>query len=270
MLIADQGADDIEINNPDAPQSLAHALLLRGKSEIEIDLKSIEGQREARRLAVGADIIIENLGVGRSARFALDYSSLKSENQGLVYVSIPGFATGSQFERMQAWEGSVAASVGVYTDIHALGPALGAAPIFTALPMASAYGGVHASIAASVAFLDRLTTGRGGFTEVPLADALLSAMALLIMKIENQPQYFDLPPIDKAMSDIAMPILRDLDQSLTTEHRAAIKSYITKFCQPLFANHVCGDGRFVFVNAIGHVHQPRACLETIGILNDMI
>src|ERR1700736_903255 len=72
MLLADQGADVIEINNPDAPQSLAHALLSRGKSEIEIDLKSIEGQREARRFAVGADIIIENLGVGRSARFALD------------------------------------------------------------------------------------------------------------------------------------------------------------------------------------------------------
>ena len=45
---------------------------------------------------------------------------------------------------------------------------------FTALPMASAYGGVHGAIAASAAYLHRLNTGRGAHVEVPLQDALLS------------------------------------------------------------------------------------------------
>ncbi|HET9689393.1 MAG TPA: CoA transferase [Pseudolabrys sp.] len=270
MLLADQGAEVIEINRPNAERNLSHALLSRGKCEIALDLNSSEGRQQAIKLALGADIVIENLGARRSARFGLDHSSLKTRNPKLVYVSIPGFATGSSHQDIPAWEGAVAASLGVYTDIHALGPTLGGAPTFTALPMASAYGGVHASIAASTAFLNRLATGLGTFIEVPLADALLSAMALLIMKIEDQPRCFDLPPMDKAMSDIAMPILRDLNQSLTSEHRAAIRSYITKFAQPLFTNHVCADGRFVFINAIGHVHQPRACLETLGILDDLI
>src|SRR5260221_4974951 len=110
----------------------------------------------------------------------------------------------------------------------------------------------------------------GSFIDVRLADAVFSAMALLAMQVENQPRYFDLPPVDKAMSDLAMPILRDLDEFLSAQHRANLRSYVTQFAQPLFANHRCGDGRFIFINAIGHVHQPRACLETLGILDDLI
>jgi acetyl-CoA acetyltransferase len=56
---------------------------------------------------------------------------------------------------------------------------------------------------------------------VPLADAVLSAMELLIMEIEGQPAYFDLPPIDKAMTSVAMPILRELDGALSQDQREA-------------------------------------------------
>jgi crotonobetainyl-CoA:carnitine CoA-transferase CaiB-like acyl-CoA transferase len=119
MLLADQGAEVIEINRPNAEPNLSHALLSRGKCEITLDLNSSEGRQQAIRLALGADIVIENLGTGRGARFGLDHSSLKTRNPTLVYVSIPGFATGSSHQDIPAWEGAVAASLGVYTDIHA-------------------------------------------------------------------------------------------------------------------------------------------------------
>jgi crotonobetainyl-CoA:carnitine CoA-transferase CaiB-like acyl-CoA transferase len=270
MLLADQGAEVIEINNPAATPSSPRALLSRGKHEIGLDLASENGRREAKRLATDAHIVIDNLGAGRSARFGLDYLTLKASNEKLVYVSMPAAATGTSSEGTGEWEGSIAASVGVYTDIHSLGPVLGGKPTFTAIPMASAYGGVHAAIAASAGFFNRLTTGQGSHIEVPLRDALLSAMALLIMKIENQPQYFDLPPVEKSLSEVAMPILRDLNDRLSDEHRAAIRSHLAQHAQPFFANHLCADGRFVFVNAMGHVHQARACLETLGILDELI
>lgn len=270
MLLVDQGADVIEVNGPRVLSEWPHALLSRGKREITLDLDTDDGRSKAQELAADADIVIENLGIGRSERFGVDYRTLSANSPSLVYVSIPGFAVESPLGKIPGWEGAIAASLGVYTDIHALGPLLGGRPRFSALPMASAYGGVHAAIAASSAFLNRLAGGRGSFVEVPLADAVLSAMALLIMEIEGQPAYFDLPPIDKAMTSVAMPILRDLEGALSQQHREAIRRYVAGFAQPMFSNHFCEDGRHVFVNAMGHVHQPRACLEVLGILDEMI
>ncbi|MGY3489536.1 crotonobetainyl-CoA:carnitine CoA-transferase CaiB-like acyl-CoA transferase [Bradyrhizobium sp. USDA 4011] len=270
MLLADQGADVIDINKPAGADVPARALLSRGKRELELDLASESGRGHALRLAETADIVIDNLGAGRSARFGLEYETLKRANNQLVYISMPAIASGAPSAEHGQWEAAIAASVGVFTDIHALGPVLGGRPNFTALPMASAYGGVHGAIAASAAYLHRLNTGRGAHVEVPLQDALLSAMALLIMRIENQPQYFDLPPIDKSMSEVALPILRDLEAHLAPEHRAAVRSHLAEGGPPFFANHRCKDDRFIFINAIGHVHQPRACLEALGLLNDLI
>jgi crotonobetainyl-CoA:carnitine CoA-transferase CaiB-like acyl-CoA transferase len=270
MLLADQGAEVLEIDRPGREGRLEDSLLGRGKQVISLNLKGADEQERVRTVARGADIVIDNLGVGRAANFGLDYSRVRERNPALVYVSIPGFAEGSPLADTPAWEGTVDASVGVYTDIHSLGPLLGGPPLFTAIPMASSYGGVHAAIAAAMGFAQRLKTGRGQRIEVPLADAVLSAMALLIMKIEGQPRRFDLPVIDKAMTEFAFPILRDLHAQITEEQHARIREYLATFPRPQIGNHRCGDGRFIFINAVDHVHHAKACLEVLGVLNELI
>lgn len=270
MLLADQGADVLEIEQPARAGRPEDALLSRGKSVAVLDLKTPAGREQAVSLARDADIVFDNLGPGRAKWFGLDDPDIRQHNPALVYVSIPGFAEAGPMAGTAAWEGTIAATVGVYTDIHALGPLLGGPPIFTALPMASAYGGVHAAIAAMMGFVHRLRTGQGQRIEVPLADALLSAMALLIMKIEGQPRRFDLPPIDKAMTEIAFPILRDLQSQMSEEHHARIRSYLATFGRPQFGNHRCADGKYIFINAVDHVHHAKACLEVLGLLNELV
>lgn len=270
MLLADQGAEVIEINHPDREDKLEDAALGRGKIALSLDLKTPDDRHAALRLADEADIIIDNLGPGRAARFELDYESIRKRNESIVYVSIPGFAEGSEWDGIAAFEGTVAASVGVYTDIHALGPVLGGRPIFSSLPMASAYGGVHAAIAATMAYLRRLQTQVGCHVEVPLADALMSAMAVLIMKVDGQPQRFDLPPIDKAMNEVAFPIFREMSDDMSEAGRTAINAYLAKFGRPQFGNYLCSDGKMVFINAVDHVHHAKACLDVLGILNDLV
>lgn len=270
MLLADQGAEVIDLNAPNREEKLPDAFLGRGKTVLSVDLKDADEQRRILGLAEQADIIIDNLGAGRATRFQLDYASVRERNGSVIYVSIPGFATGSEFEGVAPFEGIVAASVGVYTDIHALGPVLGGRPIFSSVPMASAYGGVHAAIAATMAFLGRLNTNKGCHVEVPLADALMSAMAVLIMKVDGQPQRFDLPPIDKAMTEVAFPIIRENSDDISEAGHAAIKAYLAKFTRPQFGNYVCSDGKMVFINAVDHVHHARSCLQVLGILNDLI
>ena len=270
MLLADQGAEVLEIERPDREGRLEDALLARGKEVASLNLKNPDGQERALSLARSADIVIDNLGPGRATQFGLDYPRICERNPALVYVSIPGFAAGSPFADTAAWEGTVDASVGVYTDIHALGPLLGGPPIFTAIPMASAYGGVHAAIAAVMGFAQRIRTGQGQRIEVPLADAVLSAMALLIMKVEGQPRRFDLPSIDKAMTEFAFPILREFQAHLSAEQHSRIRDYLSGFGRPQFGNHRCGDGRYIFINAVDHVHHAKACLEVLGVLNELI
>lgn len=270
MLLADQGAEVIELNHPGRADQLHDASLSRGKVSLTANFNDPADLQKVIQLAEEADIIIDNLGSGRAARFRIDYASIRKRNDSVVYVSVPGFAQGSDWEGVAAFEGTVAASVGVYTDIHGLGPLLGGRPIFSSLPMASAYGGVHAAIAATIAFLQRLKTGTGCHMEVPLADALMSAMAVLIMKVEGQPQRFDLPPIDKAMTEVAFPIIRALSGEVSEAGWSAINAYVAKFSRPQFGNYVCSDGKMVFINAVDHVHHARSCLETLGILNELI
>ena len=270
MLLADQGAEVIEIEPPNRQASMEDALLGRGKTGITLDLKSDSGRRTVLTLAQDADIIIDNLGPGRSASFGVDYAAIEAVNPAVVYISLPAFASQSAESDIPGWEGVISAACGVYTDIHLAGPLLGGAPRFTSVPLASAYGGVHAAIAASMGYLHRLRSGIGQYIEVPLADAVMSAMALLAINIEDQPLRFDLPPVEKAMRDVAFPILRDLSTHLTSEHRAALERYLSDFAWPMFAAYRCSDGRQIFINAVEHVHQSRVLLEALGLLDRMI
>lgn len=270
MLLADQGAEVVEVVRPGRAARAEDALLLRGKRLLPVDFCSEHGRRQMRHLAQGADIVLDNLGPGAADQHDLAAHDLRTQNGALVHVAIPAFASGSPLGELRASEGTINASVGVYTDLHATGALLGGDPIYTAVPMASAYAGVHAAIAAMAAYHRRLQTGQGSSIEVPMADALMSAMALLAMEVDGQPQRFDLPAIDKPMTEVAFPILRDLAQHLTGEHRAAIRRYLQRFHKPLFAHHRCADGRIVFLNALDHVRQTRTCLEVLGLFDTLI
>lgn len=95
MLLADQGAEVLEIKRPDRERRLEDALLERGKAVATLDFRDPDGRERAQSLARDADIMIDNLGPGRAAGFGLDDRSIRARNPALVYVSIPGFAEGS-------------------------------------------------------------------------------------------------------------------------------------------------------------------------------
>jgi crotonobetainyl-CoA:carnitine CoA-transferase CaiB-like acyl-CoA transferase len=126
MLLADQGADVIEVNGPRVPSDWPRALLSRGKCEITLDLDTDDGRSNAQRLAADADVVIENLGIGRSERFGVDYRTLSANNPSLVYVSIPGFAAEPP---LSAWGGPEG---GPLKDYPAYDPVLQAATGITA------------------------------------------------------------------------------------------------------------------------------------------
>ena len=117
MLLAEQGAEVIEIVRPGRETRLSDTLLDRCKTLVEIDLKEQAALERAVVLGKSANVVIENMRPGASARLGLDHQSLGGDRAGVVYVSLPGFAEGDVNRSLAAWEGSIDAATGVYTDL---------------------------------------------------------------------------------------------------------------------------------------------------------
>ena len=269
MLLADQGADVVEFVRPGRDVHPCDPLLDRGKRMLKIDLKDSAEWKKARDLIAGSDVVFENMRAGAAAGLKLDYASL-SDNERIVYVSLPGFAEGDEHYELPAWEGIVNAAVGIYTDVSPLGPLMGGDPIYSAIPMASAYGGILGAVTASMGLYQRERSGRGQRAVVPLADALLSAVGVLIMKIDGLPERYNVPMIDNAMMHTVFPILRELREHLTTEHVGRIAGYLKSRAVSGVNFYECADGRILYPAAPDHVHLTRAFLETIGVFDRAI
>ena len=269
MLLADQGADVVEIVRPGREAHAVDPLLDRGKRLVEMDLEDEAARSACRARAAEADVVLENMRPGAAAALGLDYGALDGARRGLVYVSLPGFAEGDPLRSVPAWEGIIDGSVGVYTNISPLGALLGA-PVYSAIPMASAYGGALGSLAASLGLYHRQRTGRGQRIEAPLADCVMAAMALLACKIEGQPSRYNFPTIDNAALDLLFPALRALRGCLAEEHVAQVAEYVRGHANPTINFYECADGRILFVCAPDHVYQNRAFLQVLGVYDQVI
>jgi len=107
MHLADHGAEVIKIEGGSGDTSRGNGpfrgddpnhdwagyfvSLNRGKKSIQLDLKSPEGHASFCKLAVHADVIVENFRPGVMERLDLAYESLAAKNPKLVYAAIRGF-----------------------------------------------------------------------------------------------------------------------------------------------------------------------------------
>ncbi len=102
MQLSDMGADVIKVEPPggdvtrhmgavSGTDSAGFAAVNRGKRGIVLDLKTAAGAGAFRRLAAGADVVIENFRPGVMRRFGLDYESLAKDHPALIYASISGY-----------------------------------------------------------------------------------------------------------------------------------------------------------------------------------
>ncbi len=187
MLLADQGATVLRVVRPgerELPEE-QFRLLNRNKKLVELDLKSEEGRAKALSLIARADVLIENFRPGVMKRLGLDYASVKGVNPGLVYLSLPGFAsTDKERVSLQAWEGLLGAASCSYTQLHLFREALGFPPLYTPVPHASTYGAIHGVTAVMAALVAREEQGVGTVIEVPLVNAAAHAVALTFAGVD--------------------------------------------------------------------------------------
>lgn len=80
--------------------SLWWSILSRNKRSVTLNLRLEEGQRIARELAIGADVVLENFRPGTMERWGLGPADIHALNPNVIYARVSGYGqTGSYRDR---------------------------------------------------------------------------------------------------------------------------------------------------------------------------
>jgi len=182
MLLADMGADvlKIETPEPDRPQGeewvrrTIHTFTNRNKRSMTLNMKSPEGQAIFRKLAAGADVIVEGFRPGVMKRLGADYATLAGLNPRLVYCSLSGFGQDGPYRSYPAHDMNYLSLAGVLGLI-------GEPDRKPAIPLnlVADYAGasMHGALGIVLALFARERTGRGQHVDVAYLDTSVSLLA---------------------------------------------------------------------------------------------
>jgi crotonobetainyl-CoA:carnitine CoA-transferase CaiB-like acyl-CoA transferase len=170
QILADLGADVVKVEpiGGDATRRLVGSgagyfpMYNRGKRSICLDLKSEAGRDVAFRLAVSADILIENFRPGAIDRLGLGWEALRQVNPRLIHVSEKGFLSGPYEDRTALDE--VAQMMGGLA--YMTGPP--GRPLRAGASVIDVTGGMFSVIAALAALHRRASTGAGARVQAAL------------------------------------------------------------------------------------------------------
>jgi crotonobetainyl-CoA:carnitine CoA-transferase CaiB-like acyl-CoA transferase len=186
MMLADHGADVVKVESPGLGDLMrflgSHkggvtgifANNNRGKRSLVVDLKKPEGLDVVRRLATGADVLIQNFRPGAMDRLGLGYDALAELNPDLIYTSISGYGPDGPNSHRRVYDNVIQAASGiasVQTD-----PLTGTPSLYRTLlcDKATAYTAAQAITAALYARATGAT--RGQHIVLAMLDAAIAFM----------------------------------------------------------------------------------------------
>lgn len=181
MFLADMGAEVLKIETPpdtaeDAltQRRAAFAYVNRNKRSLALNMKAPEGQAIFKKLAAGADVIVEGFRPGVMKRLGGDYETLSAMNPRLVYCSLSGFGHNGPYRDYPAHDGNYLSLAGV---LNLIGEP-DRKPIFP-LNLVADYGGasMHGALGIMLALFARERTGRGQHVDVSYLDTSLALLA---------------------------------------------------------------------------------------------
>src|SRR5207253_205134 len=152
-------------------QSSYFVWLNRGKQSLVADFKRPEDAALLRRILARADVFIQNLAPGATARAGLASEPLRETHPRLITVDISGYGDTGEYAGMKAYDLLVQAESGLAAITgHPAGPGrVGVSVCDIACGMAA-----HAGILE--ALIERGITGRGKGLKVSLFDGMADWM----------------------------------------------------------------------------------------------
>ncbi len=183
MLLADQGADVIKVENPqggDHTRAAANrragfsASFLnnnRNKRSVTLDLKTPDGKQALLRLLERADVFVQNFRPGVVERMGLGEDAVRTVAPHIVYVSIAGFGEHGPFAHKPVYDPLIQALSGLAT-IQAGSDQERPRLVRTIVP--DKLTGVVAAQAITAALLARERTGQGQHVRLSMLDAVVA------------------------------------------------------------------------------------------------
>jgi crotonobetainyl-CoA:carnitine CoA-transferase CaiB-like acyl-CoA transferase len=144
----------------------------RNKESLVLDLADPDDLGEARRLALAADVLVENFRPGVMAKLGLDYESLAAANPGLIYCSITGFGGSGRGAELPGYD-LLAQALGGLMSIT--GEPEGE-PLKVGVALVDVLTGLFAAVGILAALEHRHASGEGQLVEVDLLTSLLAAL----------------------------------------------------------------------------------------------
>jgi formyl-CoA transferase len=183
--LADFGADVIKIEPPkvgdplrswrteEGTTSVWWHVQARGKKSVAIDLRQKEGQDLVRKLALEADVIIENFRPGTLEKWGLDYDTLSAINPRIIMLRISGYGQSGPMRDLAGF-GVVAEAMGGLR--HITGEP-GKAPVRPGISIGDSLSALHGVIGVMMALYHRVANGgMGQMIDVALYESVFNMM----------------------------------------------------------------------------------------------
>jgi crotonobetainyl-CoA:carnitine CoA-transferase CaiB-like acyl-CoA transferase len=144
-----------------------------GKRSITLDLKKPKAIEVVKRLAAGADVVMENFRPGVMDKLGIGYEALKAINPRLIYCAVSGFGQVGPAAKTAAFDGMIQAMSGLMsiTGFPANGPTR------VGFAGADVMSGATAAFGVASALYQRTHTGKGQLVDVAMIDAVMAYLA---------------------------------------------------------------------------------------------
>ncbi len=186
MMLADLGAEVTKVERPGGGdetrawkppvdsrgEATYFQAVNRNKRSVVLDLRDPDGLAEARRMALEADVLVENFRPGVMEGLGLGDAALRADNPGLVYCSVTGFGSGEEGAALPGYD----------LLIQALGGLMSitgdpeAEPTKVGVALVDVVAGLFAAVGILAALRHREASGEGQLVEVDLLSSLLAAL----------------------------------------------------------------------------------------------
>ncbi len=186
--LADFGAEIVKIEPPGAGDPLRKWRLLkngtsvwwqvqsRNKRSLALDLRTPEGQDVVRKLALEADVLIENFRPGAMEGWNLGPDELLAANPKLIVLRISGYGQTGPYRNRPGF-GVVAEAMG---GLRHLTAEPGRVPVRVGVSIGDTLAALHGVIGILLALQHRHASGRGQVIDVALYEAVFNCMESLL------------------------------------------------------------------------------------------
>jgi crotonobetainyl-CoA:carnitine CoA-transferase CaiB-like acyl-CoA transferase len=184
MILADQGADVIKVENPENGGDHTRAANNRrngfsasflnnnrNKRSVALDLKNPDALQAVLRLTATADVFIQNFRPGVAERMGLGEQAVRAVAPEIIYVSISGFGETGPYAQKPVYDPLIQGVSGL-ASIQAGSDTERPRLVRTIVPdKLTAY---NAAQAITAALLSRSRTGKGQHIRLSMLDAIIA------------------------------------------------------------------------------------------------